>query len=215
MDIQSAIKLDSAAVRLHVKAGSYRVSVRQHYSAIAHYDKAAELEPVNHHHYSDRGQCYLQLGESTKALADFSKAIAVEPEFPHSYGKRGLAYRSLSQREKAVRDFDTAIALKLADGFTQIPHEWFYYRGTCFIDLGEYERALEDFDEALRIASVEAPAHYYANRAVAREKLGRIAEATEDQIHSQNAPIEALRDQISELNRLLQDSMRLGRRRQV
>jgi len=88
--------------------------------AVADYDQAIELNPVEASYYSNRGISLSSKGEHDRAIADFSQAIKLAPNGAQYYTLRGIAYqkRALASPqdyrddlERANADYSTAIAL--------------------------------------------------------------------------------------------------------
>ena len=79
--------------------------------AIACFDKAIELNPVDAKAYNDRGLAYLDLEQYELAIENCDKAIELNPKLTEPYNNRGLAYAYLKQYGRAIEDYDKAIKL--------------------------------------------------------------------------------------------------------
>ena len=200
--------------RLYASRGLLHRKNQEYQGAIRNYDKAIELEPENAEHYLRRGDSYQNLGKQKEAISNYAKSLTLEPENAGSYYSRGSSYRSLTKYTMAIADFDIAIAFyPFSASHIGSPHACFYSRGVCYSNLKDFGKALEDFDEAVRLHQEEAPAYYYANRALAKEKLGLPAEAIEDRNHAQTQPLKVLQKDIRELSGLLRQYVGTVRRR--
>ena len=77
-------------------------------AALADLDRALDLDPDSTRAYNERGQIYLENGDTRKAIQEFSRSIQVTPTVDGHY-QRGQAYEKLGDHQKAIADFDAAI----------------------------------------------------------------------------------------------------------
>jgi len=135
-------------------------------NAIAHFEKAIELDP----NYADP---YIGLADTfgllpiynfaepkeamPKAKSYAEEAIKLNPTLAVAYSSRGLAYTNLSKFREAVNDLNEAVRLNpnFADAYSS--------RGFAHRAAGRLTRAISDFDQAIRIDGKFSVA--YNNRA--------------------------------------------------
>ena len=77
-------------------------------AALADLDKALDLDPDSTRAHNERGQIYLESGDTRKAIAEFSRSLQVAPTVEGHY-QRGEAYEKLGDHLKAIADFDAAL----------------------------------------------------------------------------------------------------------
>jgi len=150
---------------------TYALMGRQE-QALADFDAAVRLDPMNANAYSNRGLTYSELGRQAEALADYDAAIRLDPMNANAYTKRGVLYHRLGRDNKALADFDAAIRLD--------PNHANAYncRGGIYVHLGRVEEALADYGAALRIDPMNVLA--YTTRGALYHALGRLEEAVAD-----------------------------------
>lgn len=95
--------------------------------AIAEYDEAIRLNPLDAVAYNNRGNAYNDLGQLERAIADYDEAIRLNPQFAEAYSNRGITYYNLGQLEQAIEDYDETIRLnpEYADAYLSITQEVF------------------------------------------------------------------------------------------
>ena len=135
-------------------------------TALAHLNRAIELDPKYADAYCDRGWALTVKGELDKAIADLDTAIKLAPNGPRSYFHRGFAYFRKGEYEKAVADYTDAIRLepKYAEAYRD--------RGYTRVLMGDGERALDDLDVAVRCRPRTPPAIPAAARPISRWASG-------------------------------------------
>jgi Flp pilus assembly protein TadD len=80
----------------------------QYDRAIAHFNKAIELNPRDAWAYNFRGLAYVEKGQYDKAISDCTKAIELNPRLAGAYNNRGIAYFCKREYEKAWDDVHKA-----------------------------------------------------------------------------------------------------------
>lgn len=60
--------------------------------AIEYYTKAIELNPNNEDYYTDRADCYKELGKWKEAISDYSEAIKIDSDWWGYYKGRAECY---------------------------------------------------------------------------------------------------------------------------
>ena len=131
----------------------------------------------------NRGHYWYKNNQPDKALEDFSATIEINPGLPLAYMNRSLMYLECNENQKALGDINRYLDLM---GSYDISGSVFYpnisaavgNRGLIYSRTGQYKKALLELDLAIKL-NPPNPINYI-NRAIAYQKLGRIAEARED-----------------------------------
>ena len=79
--------------------------------AMADYEKAIALNPLDSEAYNNRGVAFAKIGQLDKAIADFDKAIALNPSLSEAYLNRGRTHLMTNNKESAVSDLKKACTL--------------------------------------------------------------------------------------------------------
>src|SRR5436309_2081100 len=80
--------------------------------AIAHFDRAAELNPKDDAPYYNRAQAKRLKNDTAGAIADYTRAIELGSTNPAAYNNRGNARAENNDRDGAIADYTRAIELK-------------------------------------------------------------------------------------------------------
>ena len=80
----------------------------QEEAALSDLEKALDLDPDSTRAYNQRGQIFLESGDTRKAIQEFSRSLQVTPTLDGHY-QRGAAYEKLGDHQSAIADFDAAI----------------------------------------------------------------------------------------------------------
>ena len=91
--------------------------------AIAHFNKAIDINPKLPGAYYGRGLAYYVKGQYDKAIADFNKAIEMNPRFAKAYNDRGITRYRLGEYDGACSDFQKACDLGICKGLSRIKKE--------------------------------------------------------------------------------------------
>src|SRR5215216_2633118 len=79
--------------------------------AIAIFDSAIALDPVNAVAFFHRGSARMQKQDPDSALADIEKAISINPAYAVAYRVRGSIWSFKNDDVRAIGDFNRAIEL--------------------------------------------------------------------------------------------------------
>jgi len=140
------------------------LGTRDYAHAVAHFEGALRLDPLNAQAHLGHGQACHYLDDTEKALSSYNEAIRLDPGLARAYLNRGSILFSQGRHEEALADYGETIRLR--------PGEYYgyFYRGLVYLHLQRFEEALGDLNEALRIQPQSADAHY--QRACAYQRLG-------------------------------------------
>ena len=126
-----------------------KVHLKQHFAAIADYDKAIQLNPDYAYAYICRGNAKRKLEQYFAAIADYDKAIRLKPDDATAYDNRGRAKHYLGQSFVDIADYDKAIRLEPDDAFNAFTY---FKRGDSNYKLGRIGEAKQDYRTALKLA---------------------------------------------------------------
>ena len=121
-------------------------------AALADLDKALDLDPDSTRAYNERGQIYLENGDTHRAIREFTKSIQLTPTVDGHY-QRGEAYEKLGEHQKAIADFDAAIVQS-----SEAPYA-FRARAAARLASGDRAGATDDEQKARLIETGQAPNH--------------------------------------------------------
>jgi serine/threonine protein kinase/tetratricopeptide (TPR) repeat protein len=142
-----------------------------HARAVAELNLALDLDPRHYWSWSQRGLCYIELGELELAAADFGHCTGLWPEFAWGYFNLGYVHDRAGRKAEAINCYTQALA---HDPGLVAAH---VNRGLACLELERGAQALADFDQALAQGPDEPSLR--ACRGMALEALGRHAEADE------------------------------------
>jgi tetratricopeptide (TPR) repeat protein len=125
--------------------------------AFYHFNKAISIAPDIHGYYINRGNAYVNLGQTQRAINDYTKAISLKQNYIDAYYNRGTLYGKIGQHNLAIEDLNKTINLK-TDHI-----QAFNNRGIVHNQMGSHKKSLDDFNEAIRLKPDYADA--YNNRA--------------------------------------------------
>jgi tetratricopeptide (TPR) repeat protein len=129
--------------------------------------------------YAQRAFALQRMGQNEQAIPDYTKAIEMEPPMNQAqyYFHRGMCWAALPNgSDNAIADYTASIALH-----RDHPGP-FHLRGKLLLDAGRWADAEADF---ARLLELRPNPDGYANRAYARLRQGRPAEALADAESSQ------------------------------
>jgi Flp pilus assembly protein TadD len=111
-DIGSATTTDDKqSVKVHSERGIAYSEKGQYDLAIAEFNKALRIDPLEVGIYNDRGITFAKKGQYKLAIADFTKAIGVNRNDAVSYYNRGVTYAAVRQFDLALQDFNRYLEL--------------------------------------------------------------------------------------------------------
>jgi serine/threonine-protein kinase len=130
--------------------------------AIAHFDKAVQLDPESPATVCSRGDLYADMGRYGEALADYAQAIELDPEFAHAY--RNGAWLLATCPDPQYRDPENAIlgaqqALEYSYGDRHVSLDTL---AAALASSGQFTAAIDALTEAVDLAPAGAASAYLA-----------------------------------------------------
>jgi serine/threonine-protein kinase len=119
--------------------------------AVAHYQRAIELEPGNSDGYRRLAMAYEANNQISQALAEYHRAAELEPQYYRNEQGLGNSYLARSHYAAAIHHYTDAV--RLAPGEPQLH----YGLGAAYLDSGEYAKAESEFRTAIASSPQEAP----------------------------------------------------------
>jgi tetratricopeptide (TPR) repeat protein len=113
--------------------------------AIAHYDKAIQINPQFARPYHGRGVAFFYKGDYDKAILSYTETIRLEPRNDVAVCDRGLAYWEKGEPKQALMDFDLAKRLN--------PKNDGAYNGLAWIKATAPQAELRDGEQAVDFAT--------------------------------------------------------------
>lgn len=149
---QDTCDLDSQEA--YIRRGMTKQEAEDHRGAIADYQCALNLNPLNVTALFARAFSYDQLGELDEAEIDYNAVLAILPNDAATYNNRGIIYASRGDYERAMADYDKAIELP----YTEKQNSYFN-RGLLNYELGDYAAALADLSAVIDLDSTDTEAY--------------------------------------------------------
>ncbi len=137
--------------------------------AIAHLQKALEIQPAFAEAHNNLGNALLQHGQIEEALAHFQRAFEIEPNNAPAHGNLGSAFLQKGQVDDAIAQFQQA--LQAQPNHVELLNNLAY----ALLRKGRVEEAMVYFQRALQISPDFADAHN--NLANLLLQKGRVQEA--------------------------------------
>jgi tetratricopeptide (TPR) repeat protein len=137
--------------RLHAEADRL-ASSGLYAGAIAAYTEVIESRPLCEA-YTNRGACYVKIGDYGKAVGDFSFALSAWPRHELSYvnyNNRGHAHENMKSYDLAIADFDEALRLN-----PRYAEAWFN-RAETLRQMGKSAEAIASYVAFLPLATPES-----------------------------------------------------------
>ena len=129
----------------HNNLGTYLASQGKTEEAIAHFEKARDINPNYDLSSFNIGLAYASRHQYQKAIPYYREALAKNPEFALAYQKIGFALYRVDRFDQAVENFEKALRINPAYA------EAYNHMGAALVRLGEIDRAIACFRQALRI----------------------------------------------------------------
>ena len=170
------IKELNKAIELAPNVVDYYLAFARYYSfdkkdfqkAIEYYNKAIEYDPDNSWFYSDRAECYKEIGDIQKAVEDYLKSIKLDPTDHFTYRDLGYLYIDNGNPDKFIELFNNGI--EQFKNNPELKAQLIFGLATLTENgLNDCEKALELYNELIR----EFPndMRFVASRAGLKNKL--------------------------------------------
>jgi tetratricopeptide (TPR) repeat protein len=137
--------------------------------AIAHYQKASEINPGDAESQYNLGAAFLKKREMNEAILHSQKALEIEPDFPGAHYNLGNAFLAEGDFTRAIASYEAALHLQPNNA---IAHD---NLAISLVAIGRIGEAIEHFREAIRDDPSFAEAHH--NFGYTLMQLGRREEA--------------------------------------
>jgi tetratricopeptide (TPR) repeat protein len=173
-DFSRAIALDSLDTSAYSNRATVYLASKRLDLAIADLDYVLRADPSNALAYYDRGMAYELQGEFDKARTDYRETMRRMPSYASAPAALGRL-DSKDDPELALAEFGAAIRLDPKSSALRA-------RALLYLSLAQPERALPDLDRV--IANDPSDAIAWADRGVAKSKLGDLAGAIADCTHA-------------------------------
>ncbi|MEN3367960.1 MAG: protein O-mannosyl-transferase [Verrucomicrobiota bacterium] len=113
--------------------------------AIAHFEKALQIEPNQAFAQSTLGMVLLEMGRVDESLAHLQKAVEVQPDSLEAHANLGLAFLQMGRFDESVTHLQRALEI---DPNHANAH---YNLGNTFLQMGRIQEALAHYTKALEI----------------------------------------------------------------
>lgn len=96
--------MDHRVAYFHTALGSIYQRQQHYFDALAEYTIALDLDEKDITAWTNRGECYYQMGLEKRPLEDLERAIALDPENQNSWGKRARFLKEKILAEQTLLD---------------------------------------------------------------------------------------------------------------
>ena len=141
-----------------ITQGNDQMQRGDYLGAIAHFNRALELEPRSALAFANRGLAYFWSNDLFRAHADLDTAFSIDPNNAVVYRGRGLLALAASQFREAASAFTTALEKEAGSTFA------LHRRAEAYLALGKPSLALTDIAEIIHLEPQDLQA--YAWRAL-------------------------------------------------
>lgn len=158
--------------RAHYNLGVALAEAGRSSEALAHYEKALELDKDLPDVHNNLGSTLIGLGRPAEAVPYLQEALRRNANQADVHCNLGAALRALRRYQEALAHYEEALRLDggLADAYNNL--------GNCLMQLGSLTDALSRYYAALKLRPAFPEAHY--NLAAALEQLDRHEEAVQE-----------------------------------
>jgi tetratricopeptide (TPR) repeat protein len=124
-------------------------------NAIAEFEKALLIDPLNVNVSNSLGVCYSSKGEHEKALGEFTKVMTLVPDDVMAAYNAGLAYHMIGDKTKAMEMFLKAHALD------ENQFEVVIQLGRLFLEIRDFEMARKYLEKAAEMDVESGSVHRF------------------------------------------------------
>jgi protein O-mannosyl-transferase len=145
---QQAIKHHPSSRAYSALALEYKKQ-KQTDKALELFNKAIELNEIDHQSYNDRGNIYMGQKKYDLAYADYKKSITIKPDYYTALDNLGALYATLQRYDSALTWLNKALAIK-----PDYRHAYFT-RAITYMKLNRNEEAIKDWQSCLKYGPPE------------------------------------------------------------
>jgi len=140
---------ESKDARAYLVKG-YRHHRQKNYTeALAHLNRAVEMDPRNAEAYYWRGRTLLSLGRIAEGEGDFKRAVKLRPDYAEAYDQLGGLASRQGQVEEGIAYLTKSVEFKPENAWA------FYNRSRLFFSKGDVASAMRDAEKACSLGSQE------------------------------------------------------------
>ncbi|HLF17512.1 MAG TPA: tetratricopeptide repeat protein [Candidatus Omnitrophota bacterium] len=156
------LKTPTKKSRPYIYLGNVHLERKEYDKALAHFNRAIELNPQSAKTYNNRGLAHLAKQMMTQAVADFQRAIEVEPKYLDAYSNLGNAYQLMGRFEEAIGFYEKALLIspKHISSLNNLAQ--------AYLQTGDFAKAIESFQRVLSLKPESAEAHFNLGNACQR-----------------------------------------------
>ena len=92
-------------INKEIKQGVKVLYIGKHTEAIAHFERALELDSTKAEAYLYLSRAYSNQGKYDKAMHEVNRAIHFNPKYGEAYRSRGLLWKTLGDNDKFCKDY--------------------------------------------------------------------------------------------------------------
>jgi tetratricopeptide (TPR) repeat protein len=131
--------------------------------ALAHFQKAVQLQSDDEASWKNLGSALLQQGRVDDAIVRFQKALELRPDDPGAHNNLGLALFRKGRPDDAIAEYQKA--LKIQPGDAGVRHNF----GLALFREGRVDEAIDEYQQALAVQPGSAELHSDLANALARQ----------------------------------------------
>lgn len=137
---------------------SYQQRMKRNYGgALAHINKALEIDPHHLEALIERGWIHRGLGQISSAITDFDTAIKAQRQAASAYQGKGVVLFEQGHLNEAIAALTKAIDLAPDDASRAYSYQW---RGMLYQTQTDFDAALKDLDQAVKISDQTSDHRY-------------------------------------------------------
>jgi tetratricopeptide (TPR) repeat protein len=145
--------------------------------AIAHFQKALEINPDYEKAHYNLGTAFLQQGRLDEAIMHFQKALEIKPDYVEAHNNLGLAFLQQGRMDEAIAHYQKALEIK--PDYAEIQNNLAWVLATCpQASLRNGRKAVELAQRANQLTGDKNPL-LLRTLATAYAEAGRFSEAVE------------------------------------
>jgi tetratricopeptide (TPR) repeat protein len=139
----------------HANLGILLAKMGRTGEAMAHYQKALEINPNAERSHNNLGVLLAQWGRNNEAIAHLTRALELNPNYAEAHDNLGLLLADMGRTEEALVHYQKALELNPNKARTH------YNLGLLLADMGRAEEAMAHFLKAVELNPNYGDAHYH------------------------------------------------------